>query len=238
MTEEEVENIANRRNYKKGKTLMDNYKNMIYKMLKDGVPQEYIMAYVLKNKYQGSIRYLRDYINLVAKNNGMEYHKNSSFVKKDYPNDIIVITRYDLLKYVLTVNSNKKKNKEIDKYLNIIVEKYPIVKDIQEIFEDFHSVMFSGDESLLEQFIDIYETKIDAFCNGIKKDIAPVKNAISLQINSGFVEGNNNKFKLIKRIVYGKTNLVNLFKKSYLSFLVTLDNFAIEEIVSNILDEL
>ena len=31
--------------------------------------------------------------------------------------------------------------------------------------------------------------------------------------SSGFVEGNNNKFKLLKRIVYGTIGLVNLAKK-------------------------
>ncbi|MEE1031858.1 MAG: transposase, partial [Ruminococcus sp.] len=43
--------------------------------------------------------------------------------------------------------------------------------------------------------------------------MAPVKNAISHPESSGFVEGNNNKFKLIKRIVYGRSGLVNLSKK-------------------------
>ena len=56
-------------------------------------------------------------------------------------------------------------------------------------------------------------SKISSLCNGLKKDIAAVKNAISSPISSGFVEGNNNKFKLIKRIVYGKMKLVNLFRK-------------------------
>ena len=85
-------------------------------------------------------------------------------------------------------------------------------------------------------YIELYKDKINSFCNGIKKDIAPVKNAISNEINSGFVEGNNNKFKLIKRIVYGKQKLVNLFKKSYLCFLSTLDNFSMQEIVNQVLE--
>ena len=236
LTEEEVENVANIKPYKNRKTLMDEYKNMVYKMLKDDIPHSYIMAYVLKKGYQGSIRNLRDYVNLIAKNNGMKYSENNTFVKEKYPSNVIVITRYDLLKYILTLNP-KKKNDEISKYLDIIIERYPIVKEVKEIFEDFHAMMFSKDESLLDVFIEMYKNKIESFCNGIKKDIAPVKNAISLQINSGFVEGNNNKFKLIKRIVYGKQKLCNLFKKSYLSFLVTLDNFAIEVIVNNVLDE-
>lgn len=236
LTEEEVENVANIKPYKNRKTLMDEYKNMVYKMLKDDIPHSYIMAYVLKKGYQGSIRNLRDYVNLIAKNNGMKYSENNTFVKEKYPSNVIVITRYDLLKYILTLNP-KKKNDEISKYLDIIIERYPIVKEVKEIFEDFHAMMFSKDESLLDVFIEMYKNKIESFCNGIKKDIAPVKNAISLQINSGFVEGNNNKFKLIKHIVYGKQKLCNLFKKSYLSFLVTLDNFAIEVIVNNVLDE-
>lgn len=81
--------------------------------------------------------------------------------------------------------------------------------------------MFSEKTELLDSFIEKSKDKVPSFCKGLKKDIAPVKNAISYSINSGFVEGNNNKFKLIKRIVYGKQKLCNLFKKSYLCFLVT-----------------
>ena len=64
---------------------------------------------------------------------------------------------------------------------------------------------------------------------GIKKDIAPVKNAISLPISSGFVEGNNNKFKLVKRILYGRSKLVNLFRKCYLPFMIDNVDFKITE---------
>lgn len=96
--------------------------------------------------------------------------------------------------------------------------------------------MFSADPDNLDLFIDIYNDLILSFCNGIKKDIAPVKNAISYKINSGFVEGNNNKFKLIKRILYGKSKLVNLFKKCYLGFMSTLDTFDISLIVEDVLN--
>ncbi|WP_416378623.1 transposase, partial [Enterococcus avium] len=54
----------------------------------------------------------------------------------------------------------------------------------------------------MDIFIHAYQdSPIDSFCQSIKRDIAPIKNAISHSISSGFVEGNNNKFKLIKRIV-------------------------------------
>lgn len=70
-----------------------------------------------------------------------------------------------------------------------------------------------------------------SFCNGIKKDIAPVKNAISHPESSGFVEGNNNKFKLIKRIVYGRSGLVNLEKKCKLAFMPKTGKFSLQDLV-------
>ncbi|QNM11905.1 MULTISPECIES: transposase [Erysipelotrichaceae] len=59
------------------------------------------------------------------------------------------------------------------------------------------------------------ESRVKGFIGGIEKDIALIKNAISLPNSSGFVEGNNNKFKLIKRILYGRSNFVDLFRKCY-----------------------
>ena len=49
-------------------------------------------------------------------------------------------------------------------------------------------------------------------------------NTISFNESSGFVEGNNNKFKLIKRILYGRCNLVNLFKKCFSIFSLNTSN--------------
>ena len=116
--------------------------------------------------------------------------------------------------------------------MEIIEEKYPIVKEIKDIFQEYHSIIMGNDENKIEEFVSKYEnSKISSLCNGLKKDIAAVKNAISSTINSGFVEGNNNKFKLIKRIVYGKMKLVNLFRKCYLAFLVTINDFSIYDLI-------
>ena len=188
-------------------------------------------------KYKDRKSLLSSYIIMVAKNNNISYKSKFPLrnIKMEYPNDIIVITRKDLLKNLLTIDE-KKKNNEIEKYLPIIEDKYPIIKTIRTIFTDFHDIIFGNDTELLDIFIELYKDDIPSFCNGIKKDIAAVRNAISSEINSGFVEGNNNKFKLIKRIVYGKQKLCNLFKKTYLCFLSTLDNFALEEIVEQILN--
>ena len=66
--------------------------------------------------------------------------------------------------------------------------------------------------------------------NIVGVDIVPVKNAISHPESSGFVEGNN-KFKLIKRIVYGRSGLVNLSKKCKLAFMLKDDMFTLSSLI-------
>ena len=71
----------------------------------------------------------------------------------------------------------------------------------------------------LDCFVDKYkESVVNVFIDGILNDFTSVKNAISHSESNGFVEGNNNKFKLIKRILYGRANLDTLFKKCYIAF--------------------
>ena len=95
-----------------------------------------------------------------------------------------------------------------------------------------HSLLMRKEESKLDEYLKEYEkSEIQAFCTGIKKDILPVKNAISFSISSGFVEGNNNKFKLIKRILYGRSKIVNLFRKCYLPFLMNNSVFQLMDLL-------
>jgi len=213
-SDEEVEKIKEKKDYnRKKETKYSNYVNIIYKMLKDDIPYKYIIAYILKCGFKGQLINLKGKIWIIAKNNNFKVNNLNIYTQYEYPKDEIIITRLELLKYILTINPNKKNNDNIENNLKIIEEKFPKVKEIKTIFQDFHNVIFSKDEETLDVFMELYKDVIPSFCNGLKKDIAAVKNAISDSINSGFVEGNNNKIKLIKRIVYGKQKLVNLFKR-------------------------
>ena len=235
MTDDEVEMIKEIKNYKSRKTKMDNYKNIIYKMLKDNRHLYDVMNYIFYIGYDDNISILKSYIYLIAKNNFSDLNAKEYCLKHlfdfVYPDEVIIISRKDLLKNILTINP-KIKDKNIDKYLEIIEERFPTVKEVKDIFSEYHSIIMGSDKNKIDEFINKYETsKLSSLCNGLKKDIAAVKNAISTPISSGFVEGNNNKFKLIKRIVYGKMNLVNLFKKCFIAFLATKDNFSIYDLI-------
>ena len=118
-----------------------------------------------------------------------------------------------ILRFLLTVNPKVKRNKVVEENIDLIKEYYPAVRWTEEAFHAFHSALMGKEPSQMDKFLEKYtDSPINGFCECIKKDIAPVKNAISLEISSGFVEGNNNKFKLLKRIVYGRSGLVNLEK--------------------------
>ena len=183
MTEQEIKAMDNPKKYKKRKTLTDDYINMIYKMLKDGIKPEEIFSYVIKQGY--------------------------------------------------TIRKEKKKiNKSVEKYFKVIKEKYSIIGELKEIYDSFYSILMGDDPDKLDRFINNYkESKLKVFVQGIEKDIDPIKNAISFPYSSGFVEGNNNKFKLLKRILYGRSDLVNLFRKCYLPFMIDNKGFKISEVI-------
>lgn len=227
MTEEEVELVKEKRNGQKKKTEIMDYCNMIYKMLVDGIEFEYIFAYVKQCGFKGTDIHLKNYIAVVASNNNIRNIPFCKYDKFEYSKDETIIKRSEIFKYILTINEKKQKNQTVEENFLKLKEKFPAIEEIQNIFHDFHTTIFSEDEFQLDKFINKYNEKISSFCNGLKMDIAAVKNAISTKINSGFVEGNNNKFKLIKRIVYGKQKICNLFNRCWLSFASTLEDLSI-----------
>jgi hypothetical protein len=233
MTEEEIQSLDQPRNYKKRKTIMDDYLNIIYKMMQDGISEDIIYYYIQYKEYNDNLNSLRNYIYLIGKNNFPNRIPNLFYqMKTVYPEDIIVIKRNNLLKYLLTMNPKIEKDKTIHEHIGIIKEKYPTVEKVKEIFHSFHSILMGDNPNKIDEFIENYkESEINSFCEGIKKDITPVKNAISYDESSGFVEGNNNKFKLIKRIVYGRAKLVNLEMKCKLAFLFRLPEFNLLDLI-------
>ena len=96
------------------------------------------------------------------------------------------------------------------------------VKRLMEIWETFHSAVMGTDPSEIDGFIEKNSSsefsEIQSFVNGLTKDKEAVKNAVKYDTNSGFVEGNNCKFKLIKRVLYGRSSLQHLFRKCYAAF--------------------
>lgn len=214
---------------------MNEWLNVIYKMMADGCSNELIYFYIKNQKnFHDSEQKLAEYIYLIGKNNFPNralFNARTTRERIIQP-DVTVINRTDLLKYILTCNPKIKRDAVIEKYIDEIKNQYPVVEKVERMFQEFHSLLMGKDETKLDEYLERYSnSEIQAFCNGLKKDIAPVKNAISLSISSGFVEGNNNKFKALKRIVYGRSGLVNLEKKCKLAFLPKRQDFCLSALL-------
>ncbi|MGL5822665.1 MAG: ISL3 family transposase [Sarcina sp.] len=230
MSVQNIELLNHPIKYKKRKTVVDEYLNIIYKMLADKIDPAIILSYIVRLGYTGNLGTLITYITLLAKNNFEQKLQMNWAYKKAYPKKITIVKRNQILSYI--VQNKLKGNTKIEKCIDIIRNHYEIIDVLDQAYNSFYTVLMGKDPCQLESFINKYESSpIEGFISGIKKDIAPIKNAISHDVSSGFVEGNNNKFKLIKRILYGRANLVNLFKKCYLAFRANRKDFALEKLI-------
>lgn len=234
MTEDEINEMDSPKDYKTRKRAGNDFVNIIYKMMVDGYDDETIYQYLRKTGITTSRNTLYDYIQAISKENFPDRKRMYSMRLTDekYSDDIIVIKRTELLKHILTIDPRNEKDTVISENLDLIKEKFPIVAWVARSFHEFHEILMGDEPEKIDAYIKKYaDTEISSFCNGLKKDIAPVKNAISLDVSSGFVEGNNNKFKLIKRIVYGRSKIVNLTKKCKLAFLIKTDDFNLMDLI-------
>lgn len=235
VSDDEIKNLSMPSNYKKRDSPMNDWLNVIYKMMMDGHSNETIYFYIKRQPdFKVSDNFLGKYIYLLGKNNfpdRIPFNRNH-LMESVLPPDVICFKRTEILKYLLTCNPKAKRNEELGKYIDVIKETYPVATWTETVFKEFHEILMGDDANKIDEFIEKYgESKIKSFCNGIERDITPVKNAISHPESSGFVEGNNNKFKLIKRIVYGRSGLVNLAKKCKLAFLPKNEDFSFIDLV-------
>ncbi len=235
MSEEELQSMDKpRKSRRTASRRGDAYVNIIYKMMRDGHTDDTIYFYLRHIGIKDPSTTIWFYLSCISQNNFPGRKKICSMKMMDacYPDDVTVIKRDEILKYILTINSKIKRNDSVDTNITIIKEYYPTVSWTEKAFHTFHSALMGKEPTKMDEFLEEYtDTSLNGFCEHIKKDIASVRNAISMEVSSGFVEGNNNKFKLIKRIVYGRAKLVNLSKKCFLAFMFKVDGFELSKLI-------
>ncbi|WP_125569158.1 ISL3 family transposase [Companilactobacillus insicii] len=233
MSVPEIQNLNTPQNYKKRKSFMNDYLNIIFKMMCDGLTNQVIYSYIVTHGYTGDKKQLHKYIRYISEDNFPNRPSNrvNPSPKKT---SIMLVKRHRLIKFLLSVNKDMNVNKDLIQNLSIMEQAYPIIKIASSMFSEFRSILMGRNPYKLDDFLKKYGNSIISnFCNRIKKDIAPVKSAISLNISSGFVEGNNNKLKLIKRIVYGRSGIVNFREKCLLAFAASQDDFNLQKFNQN-----
>jgi transposase len=95
--------------------------------------------------------------------------------------------------------------------IDFILERYPFLKEMRDCISDFRNIYVNKSVTLLKEFVDKYvksnNKNLKSFANGIFKDFIAVKNSVISEYSNGFIEGNNNRLKMIKRTMYGRAGL-------------------------------
>ena len=96
------------------------------------------------------------------------------------------------------------------RFLKKIIKKHPKVKEIQICINDFRKIYADKNLTLLNEFIEKNKKSkiksIAGFAGGLIKDKKAIENSVISQYNNGFVEGNNNRLKMLKDKCMGEQN--------------------------------
>ena len=94
------------------------------------------------------------------------------------------------------------------------------MSELYTLTKDFCNIIFSKNSLKLDEWMDIAQKyhipELQAFINGIKKDLTAVKNGIIYSYNNGLAEGSVYKIKLIIRIIMYGRNSFELLKAKVL----------------------
>jgi transposase len=110
------------------------------------------------------------------------------------------------------------KEKEV---VDNLIKEVPLLSSLRKFHMDFRNILKGGCPNQLDVWIEnvqsIGRKKMDSFCEGLKKDIMAIKNAIIYNWTNGLVEGSVNRLKNKKREMYGRCGFELLRRKVCLS---------------------
>ena len=102
--------------------------------------------------------------------------------------------------------------------LDKVVRDYPELGVAYHLVRTFREIVFGKQAGELGDWMNmakmLQSDDINSYLNGLSRDIEAVKNAIIYDYNNGLAEGNINKIKLYKRIMYGRCSFDTLRRKT------------------------
>ena len=165
---------------------------------------------VCRYKVIGKLTSFYSYIAQLADNAGIQleryHHRSTPLPDGNIPqNDFDFIKRNGVLQYLwngLELNQQ---------HLDYLCEKYPILQILRKRILEFREIFRQKNPNLLLLFIDNCISgnceKLSRFASGLQQDLEAVFNAVVSDLSNAFVEGTNNKIKMVKRVMYGRCKL-------------------------------
>lgn len=181
-------------------SLLNPYKKRIEQLLSEGKNYKETYEKMQSEGYSGKYTILCEYCSALDTHMFPNTKRKKMKIKQ-------YVNRSDIFKYLWS----DRKEKISDEVFEKVIKKYPKIKEIQASILDFRKIYKSKEITLLNDFITNYKKSeikaISGFAGGLNKDKKAVENSVISQYSNGFVEGNNNKLKLIKRQMYGRAKL-------------------------------
>ncbi|WP_423055520.1 transposase [Acetobacterium carbinolicum] len=148
-----------------------------------------------------------DYMNKLIEVHGIEialYRSASieSISQKKQLNKYDHVTRRSIFRF-LWMNDTAATG-----YRDYFMDKYPIIGELYKCIKEFRQIFKEKSLPQLYLFINRYKASgikdLEIFAAGLEKDLEAIKKAVISDLSNGFVEGVNNKLKMIKRAMYGR----------------------------------
>jgi hypothetical protein len=192
-----------------GGSQLDRFREDIVGFLNQNLPKNKIFEQLLPLGYNGKMTALKDFCNKLIQELQIQYtpkrNAAGAAIKPAQKPTVHTVTRQDLLKHLWS----EKPLSESD--LGYLSERFPILTEIRLCISHFIQIFTEKNQGLLDWFVALYTQSIikplASFARGLSLDIAAVGNAVISPLSNGFVEGNNNRIKAIKRSMYGRAKI-------------------------------
>jgi hypothetical protein len=191
---------------------IDRYKDFILECMNNKMPVSAILREINKTSPDIKPTTFNSYCKNIKAKYGISYKTNIAGKELiPAPSSTRYIKRTKILMHLWT-----GKTLATEDYA-IVCEKYEVVRYLENFIFDFKTIFDEKEIVNLTGFLEIYEdskySKVKSFIKGLRNDLDAVENAVALPHSNGFVEGNNNRVKMIKRMMYGRAKLPLLTAK-------------------------
>lgn len=141
-------------------------------------------------------------------NNMNELLKNNKVIHASRKIDPVAMKIWSPRKLSIMIQMDKSNlNTDDQKFMELIYEKYPAMKETEQLVSRFKKLFQVKEEGSLMKWledVDKSTSGIKRFAKGIQSDFYAVNNAVITPYSNGQVEGQVNRLKNIKRRMYGR----------------------------------
>ena len=202
-------------------TKLEPFQEEVVSLINNKIIRKDVYYCIVKKGYTGGVTQFYEYCKYLAEIEMIEAPGNlridelrdgQTKLKYHY------VTRNQIFHYIW----NGENESDIEKDdVEFIKKSFPVIETLRQCLFQFRNIFETKSKNVLTEYIATYKgcelEPLKKNAESMQKDFIPVTNAVVEEYSNGFVEGTNNKLKVIKRMAYGRCKLSLLKSKIILS---------------------